>query len=38
MADVEQQRKLLETGMADTLATEWDKDKDQVRQDWEKER
>jgi hypothetical protein len=36
MADVEQQKKLLETGMAETLATEWGKAKDQIRQDWEK--
>jgi len=36
MADVEQQKKLLETGMAETLATEWNKAKDQIRQDWEK--
>ena len=31
MADVEQQKKLLERGMAETLATEWGKAKDQIR-------
>ena len=36
MADVEQQKQLLETGMAETLATEWEKAKDQIKQDWEK--
>ena len=36
MADVEQQKQLVETGMAETLATEWEKAKDQIRQDWEK--
>ena len=36
MADVERQKKLLASGMAETLATEWDKAKDQIKQDWEK--
>jgi hypothetical protein len=36
MADVEKQKQLLQTDMAATLATEWDKAKDQIKQDWEK--
>jgi predicted Zn-dependent protease len=37
MANVERDKQLVETGMAETLAKEWDKVKDQIRQDWEKQ-
>lgn len=36
LAKVEQDKQLVEKGMADTLATEWDEVKDQIRKDWEK--
>ena len=36
MADVERQKQLVETGMAEILATDWEKAKDQIKQDWEK--
>ena len=36
LAKAEQDKQLVETGMAETLLKEWDKVKDQIRQDWEK--
>ena len=36
LATAEQNKQLVETGMAETLIKEWDKVKDQIRQDWEK--
>ena len=36
LAKAEQDKKLVETGMAATLVKEWDQVKDQIRQDWEK--
>jgi predicted Zn-dependent protease len=31
----EQEKQLVKTSMAETLATEWEKAKDQIKQDWE---
>jgi hypothetical protein len=36
LAKAEQDKQLAETSMAETLITEWEKAKDQIRQDWEK--
>ena len=36
LAKAEQDKQLVQTSMADTLVKEWDKAKDQIRQDWEK--
>jgi predicted Zn-dependent protease len=36
LAKAEQDKQLVETGMAGTLVKEWDKVKDQIRQEWEK--
>ena len=35
LAKAEQDKQVVETGMAETLATEWDRAKDQIRQEWE---
>jgi predicted Zn-dependent protease len=35
LAKAEQDKQLAETSMAETLITEWEKAKDQIRQDWE---
>ncbi|MCX7030699.1 MAG: hypothetical protein NTU62_11360 [Spirochaetes bacterium] len=35
LAKAEQDKQLAETSMAETLVTEWEKAKDQIRQDWE---
>ena len=35
LAKAEQDKQLVETGMAETLATEWEKAKDQIQQEWE---
>ena len=37
LAKAERDRQLVETGMAETLAREWEKAKDQIRRDWEKQ-
>jgi predicted Zn-dependent protease len=36
MANAEKEKQLVQKGMAETLATEWEKVKDQIKQDWEK--
>jgi len=36
MANAEREKQLVETGMAETLAKEWEKVKDQIKHDWEK--
>jgi predicted Zn-dependent protease len=36
LAKAEEDRQLVKTSMADTLNTEWEKAKDQIRQEWEK--
>ena len=38
LAKAEQDKQLVETGMAETLVKEWNNVKDQIRQDWEKQR
>jgi uncharacterized membrane-anchored protein YhcB (DUF1043 family) len=35
LAKAEQDKQLVKTGMAETLATEWEKAKDQIQQEWE---
>jgi predicted Zn-dependent protease len=35
LAKAEQDKQLVKTSMADTLNTEWEKAKDQIRQEWE---
>ncbi len=35
LTKAEQDKQLVETGMAETLIREWDKVKDQIRKDWE---
>jgi predicted Zn-dependent protease len=35
LAKAEQDKQLAETSLAETLTTEWEKAKDQIRQDWE---
>lgn len=35
LAKAERERELVETGMAETLAKEWDRVKDKIRRDWE---
>ncbi len=35
LAKAEQDKQLAETSLAETLVTEWEKAKDQIRQDWE---
>lgn len=35
LVKAEQDKQLVETGMAETLATEWEKAKDQIQQEWE---
>jgi predicted Zn-dependent protease len=35
LAKAEQDKQLAKTGMAETLATEWEKVKDQIKQEWE---
>jgi len=35
LANAERDKQLVETGMAQTLATEWERAKDQIKRDWE---
>jgi len=37
MASAEKEKQLVQTAMAETLATEWEKEKDQIKQDWQKQ-